>query len=135
MINRKIVCFLVVYCALFVVFLAVSLESDNFFRPFVRKSQNGTCGRYPSDEDVTIDNLYWQVLEVQKGFINILNAYLDTRENKSVVRINVNSVPLEKSDEFYCQFWSDDTSSAGTVKATEVLLMWGEIQTFIEPSS
>jgi hypothetical protein len=84
------------------------------------------CGRYPSYEHVTVDNLYWQVLSHSKGLVSILNAYLDTRQNKSVVRINVISKYVNNSDTFFCQFWFKDSKIPSIAKATDVLLMWGK---------
>lgn len=115
------------------VLVAIYLLSFNSNRLKSIKNETKTCGRFPQEEDVTVDNLIWQVLQLPKGFVKILNAYLDTRQNKTVVRINVNSVILSKFDVFYCQFWFDDDlnketgkSNPTVVKATEVLLMWGD---------
>jgi hypothetical protein len=84
--------------------------------------KTSSCGRYPMEEHITIDNLIWQVMEHPKGLVKILNAYLDLRQNKSVVRINVNSAELNNSDIFYCQFWFDDVTPV-VVKATDILGM------------
>lgn len=96
------------------------------------KNKNG-CGRYP--EDLMIDNTVWQVLHISKGLVNILNAYIDERPRlgtkSTVVRINVNSVELNDSDVFHCQFWYEDRTEAIVVKATEILLMWGKIEILI----
>ena len=86
-----------------------------------------TCSRFPTSEHVTVDNLYWQVLEHSRGFLRLMNAYLDQRQNKSAIRINVSSMLINKTDIFHCQFWFDDKSPPTIVKATEVLLMWGEL--------
>lgn len=84
-----------------------------------------TCGRYPKEEDLLIDNTIWQVLDYQKGFVKILNAYLDTRPdrgvNSTVIRLNVISKMLNESDIFYCQFWFDGKPDPTVVNATEVL--------------
>jgi hypothetical protein len=87
---------------------------------------DNVCGRYPTEEDVTVDNLYWQVLSHSKGLVNILNAYLDMRKKMSIVRISVISYFVNNSDTFYCQFWFNGTNTPSVVKATDVLLMWGE---------
>jgi hypothetical protein len=94
---------------------------------FLNRNEFTICGRFPQEEHITVDNTIWQVLEISKGFVKILNAYLDTRQNKTVVRINVNSVNLTESDIFYCQFWYDGSSNPIIVRATETLLMWGEL--------
>lgn len=85
-----------------------------------------SCGRLPTEEHITVDNLIWQILELPKGFMNILNAYLDLRQNQSTVRVNAISVLLNESDVFHCQFWFDNKRLPSVVKAREVLLMWGE---------
>ena len=126
----KFILFLVVYCALITIFCLIFLNTTDILNGFpsiknISKLEK-SCGRYPVNEDVTVDNLYWQILEHSKGFVNIFNAYLDLRQNKSVIRINVLSKLLNESDEFYCQFWNDKQASLGVIKATEVLLMWGE---------
>ena len=104
--------------------------NDNFvvfsYEKFKNSKDLKSCGRYPSSEHVTVDNLYWQVLEHSRGFLRLMNAYLDLRQNKSVVRINANSKKLNATHIFHCQFWNDDKSLSTVVKATEVLLMWGQ---------
>jgi hypothetical protein len=55
---------------------------------YVRKSEV-TCGRWPQEQDITIDNIIWQVLSIPKGFYKLMNAYLDTRENKTIVRVSL----------------------------------------------
>lgn len=85
------------------------------------------CGRFPEKEHITVDNTIWQLMELPKGFVRILNAYLDTRQNNSVVRLNVHSVHLNESDVFYCQFWFDDVTEPTVVQATEVLGMWSKV--------
>lgn len=120
-----------IYCFVVIVICMILLDKSKTFNilpKFIKVDLNSSerCGRFPTEEHVVIDNLYWQILELPKGFLNILNAYLDLRQNKSVVRINVNSVLLNESNVFYCQFWYDEVSPPAVVKASEVLLMWSE---------
>jgi hypothetical protein len=89
------------------------------------KSNSTICGRFPSEQDITLDNTIWQVLEISRGFVKLMNAYLDERQNQTVVRINANSIPLNISqDNIYCQFWFDDETQPLIVKASEYALMW-----------
>lgn len=111
----------------FILYYLIYCASDLIQRKHVYLNQTTKCGRFPQEKDITIDNTIWQVLEISKGFVKILNAYLDTRQNKSVVRINVNSVNLTESDVFFCQFWFNDSSNPIVVEATETLLMWGMV--------
>lgn len=87
-----------------------------------------TCGRFPEKKDISIDNVIWQILELKNGFVKILNAYLDTRQNKTVVRINVNSIDLKiERDNIFCQFWFEGSEEQPVVtQATEYVLMWFE---------
>lgn len=99
------------------------LSEDN-----IRISLELQCGRYPDEQDILIDNVVWQVLEMPKGFVKLLNAYLDMRRNKSIVRINANGIHLNMSrDTIYCQFWFEKESRPVIVKSTEFFMMyyWG----------
>lgn len=97
----------------------------------IKKSTTKACGRFPTEEHITIDNEIWQLMQLPKGFVRILNAYLDTRQNESVVRLNVNSVQINISDNFFCQFWFNDVIEPTVVAATEVLSMWGKVKLFM----
>lgn len=89
------------------------------------ESPDAPCGRYPTEEDILIDNIVWQNLEMKKGFLKLLNAYLDERKNETIVRINASGKPLNISaDMIYCQFWFGEKSRPLVVKATEFLIMW-----------
>jgi hypothetical protein len=92
------------------------------------RTSNKTCGRFPTEERILIDNLYWQVLENYGSSLSILNAYLDLRQNKSVVRLNVNSQVLNSYEAFYCQFWFDGSKRPKIVQSNEVVLMWSELK-------
>lgn len=79
----------------------------------------------PTEEHITIDNEIWQVLETPNGFVKLLNAYLDTRQNRTVVRVNVNSVPINASM-ILCQFWFDEKSAPLIVQPSEIGKMISE---------
>jgi hypothetical protein len=106
--------------ALFIYILTLNnfAADDGEFQNFEK-----TCANFP--KDVVTDNMIWQVMETPRGFVKILNAYLDTRFNTSLVRINVSSHKLNiTKDSIYCQFWYDNMREARIVKATEFILMW-----------
>lgn len=122
------------FCAFVVTFFFYKFVCDDkkVFNIFLNKTEPKTCGRYPETKDIFTDNSIWQVLQHPKGFVKILNAYIDTRPDKgvnsTVVRLNVNSVKLkENEDMLYCQFWFEGKAEALVVKATEILLMWSNL--------
>jgi hypothetical protein len=129
----KIIFCLVTYSAvitiLFTNYCDYQIIADAFFgsRDSFRLAMK-TCGRYPTEDQILTDNIYWQVLEYHGGMVRILNAYLDLRQNKSVVRLNVNSRVLESSTVFHCQFWYNDAGPPVIVEAANVLLMWSELK-------
>lgn len=92
------------------------------------ESQKTTsCGRFPKEEHILDENVVWQVLEMPKGFVNLLNAYLDDRMNRTIVRINASGIKLNITvDAIFCQFWFDEISEPQVVKATQYLLIWLE---------
>lgn len=86
------------------------------------------CGHYPSEKDILIDNVVWQILEMPKGFVKLLNAYLDMRRNQSIVRVNANGIHLNiTTDTIYCQFWFEGDKRPKVVKSSEYFMMyyWG----------
>jgi hypothetical protein len=90
-----------------------------------------TCGRFPEKDHINVDNVIWKILELQNGFVKILNAYLDLRQEQSIVRVNVNSIDLEiERDQIYCQFWFEgsESSEPQVTLATEFTLMWFECE-------
>lgn len=126
--------FIILSVAVLTLFFAFVFIDDEKLAP-IRKSlifhkdrENSSCGRYPVATDITIDNLIWQVLQIESGFVKILNAYDDKRpflvDNEKSVRINVASVSLNSNNTFYCQFWYENLPDPVVVKATSVLLMW-----------
>jgi hypothetical protein len=115
---------------LFLLLLSL-LSSIVFFNKLLGESEKllelkvSTCGRLPREENILIDNVVWQVLETPFGFIHMLNAYLDARWNRTVVRINVIAPPLNiTTQKFYCQFWFDKESQPLVVEASEFQTMW-----------
>ena len=89
------------------------------------KPKNKVCSRYPEERDIFIDNLIWQVLETPKGFVQLLNAYLDTRWNQTVVRVNANGPHFNKeNDTIFCQFWFDKASPPYVVRASDFQILW-----------
>lgn len=84
-----------------------------------------SCGRFPKEEHIRIDNVTWQVFETPIGLIKLLNAYLDTRQKQSFVRVNTNFVPSNQSVlTIFCQFWFDENLPPFVVQASEILIMW-----------
>jgi hypothetical protein len=107
------------------VFIMFFVESSN--NKLTLRTNSTVCGRFPKEQDITFDNTIWQVLEIPRGFVKLMNAYLDERQNQTVVRINANSIPLNISqDNIYCQFWFDDETQPLIVKASEYMLMWSK---------
>lgn len=105
-------------------FLNIEVTDNN---DFDRINPTGSCGRYLKDEEIFIDNLIWQILEIPSGFVRLLNAYLDDRNNKTIVRINASGIKLDMSkDKIFCQFWSENIKEPHVVQASEYFLMWDE---------
>lgn len=87
------------------------------------------CGRLPQQEHITIDNVIWQVLEIPNGFYKLMNAYLDERENRKIVRVSAIGNRLNKTkDEIFCQFWFDENPETQpfVVRATQFIMIWPE---------
>lgn len=105
------------------------LYNEESFKQTVKENKGISrihCGVYRRDEDIFTDNLIWQVLEIPRGFVRLLNAYLDGRNNKTIVRINASGIRLDfDKDKIFCQFWSENsTAEPYVVQASEYLLMW-----------
>lgn len=104
------------YCAVFTIICLIRFD----FLPNSYDNAMQTCSRYPKSEHILIDNIYWQVLEHSRGIVDIFNAYLDLRQNNSVVRINVSVLPLNSSYLFHCQFWNDEKSFPRIVQSSDI---------------
>jgi hypothetical protein len=114
-----------------VIFLSLSTAVLNLiFSLMLKPSQQSSsnfpiCGRYPHSEDIFTDNLIWQVLETSFGFVYLFNAYLDSRWDKTVVRVMV--IGAEKNitnAKFFCQLWYDEKSPPFVVEASEIQKTW-----------
>jgi hypothetical protein len=132
--DSKLLRFLFGYCVIITTVLLIYFDKSSIYDAIPRfdmmklKVIAARCGRFPTVEHVTIDNLYWQVLQMPNGFISIYNAYLDLRQNKSVVRVLVLAHGGNLStDQLYCQLWRDETTAATAVRPSEIMLMWGEL--------
>jgi hypothetical protein len=123
--NKFFVIF-IVNSFLFSFIYLISIVND--FPKFYGVREDKICGRYPTEAQITVDNLFWQILELPKGFVNILNAYVDQRQNKSVVRVNVISFEfnVNETNVIHCQMWFGEEKSPKIVRVSEVLLIWSE---------
>lgn len=80
--------------------------------------------RFPEEKDLFIDKFIWQVLNTSHGHLKFLNAYLDTRPNRTVVRINSNGPKFYLNEQkVFCQFWFDGETAPQIVQATETQSM------------
>lgn len=124
-IQRKII-FLVIFTVVSIVYFELNfLDEPSSYAPKL------TCGRLPEEEDILIDNLIWQIVQIQDRIYKLYNAYFDDRENKTVVRVGVLGERLNNvSDVIFCQFWFDETSDALpiVVRATQYIKMWPECE-------
>jgi hypothetical protein len=84
-----------------------------------------TCGHFLNESEIIRDSEYWQEMKTSNGTVKLFNAYLDTRMDKTFVRVNVNSVDLNiTNDTIFCQFWFEGQSKARVVKAQNFTLLW-----------
>jgi hypothetical protein len=75
------------------------------------------CDSLRKPREIILDNVIWQVMKTRRGRINLLNAYLDSRFNRKVVRINALGPNFNETyRDIHCQFWFDD----GKVKVVRV---------------
>lgn len=112
---QKLLSLLVIFALTSFVFFFYTSKNDRELM-----NLNSSCGRYPRQEDIFTDNLIWQVLQTPSGFTYLLNAYLDARWNKTIVRVNAISRPLNiTTQKLFCQFWFDEKSPPAVIEASE----------------
>jgi hypothetical protein len=86
---------------------------------------NKSCGRFPAEKDIVRDNEIWQEMKTPNGSVKLFNAYFDTRMNKTVVRVNVNTIELNITrDLIYCQLWFKGKSEPYVVQALNHTMLW-----------
>jgi hypothetical protein len=86
-----------------------------------------SCGRFPADSEIIRDNEFWQEMKMSNETVKLFNAYLDTRMNKTFVRVNVNSIHLNIThDTIFCQFWFEEYTKPYVVKALNYTYLWGD---------
>jgi hypothetical protein len=100
------------------IFVLVYLKSDE------KDSRPLTCGRYPRKSEISYDNEVWQLLETSNGSVFLLNAYLDERWERKVVKINAIAPELSKNERFFCQFWLDEATAPFVTETTEFQTQW-----------
>lgn len=85
------------------------------------------CESLQKPIDIMLDNLIWQVVETSQGRVNLLNAYLDERFDRKLVRVNsIGPKSLEVSyDRVYCQFWFENEKyNPQIVKVSKFVSLW-----------
>ena len=107
--------------------IVIFFNGDLLKNRFLEKEQWIECvNRIPSEKEIIIDNLVWQILKTPHGRLKFFNAYLDTRQNKSVVRINSNGPRIYiQNKNLYCQFWFESEAKLHqkVVKASDIQSM------------
>lgn len=79
------------------------------------------CGRFPQEHDIFIDNVFWQLLETNRSFFRLFNAYLDTRWKQMDVKVLASGFRTNEEDEtVFCQFWfENDVTSPLVIAASQ----------------
>lgn len=113
-------------CFIFVsVFISVYVFDRLLYSNPPTNLKETTCGRYPHETDILVDNIIWQVLDAPYGFVYLLNAYLDQRWNRTIIRINIISPEIDiATQKLYCQFWYDENLPPIVIEATEFQSLW-----------
>jgi hypothetical protein len=82
------------------------------------------CDSLRKPREIFVDNVIWQVMETSRGRVSLLNAYLDTRFNRNVVRINALGPNFNETfSNIRCQFWFDD-GKVKIVRVNEFISLW-----------
>lgn len=119
---------LLVTLVLFGILTIQTIRSDrkSHSNKFTMKSLESACGHFPKQSDILIDNVVWQLLEIPPNVsMKLLNAYLDTRTNQTLVRINSMGSHLNIShDTIFCQLWFDGKVEPVVVKASSYDYLW-----------
>lgn len=91
--------------------IVLIFRSDFYNQPSPLLSKS--CGRFPQEKDILIDNFVWQVLETSAGFIKLFSAYLDARWNQTHIKILASGpcILTLKNVEIFCQIWFEDDLS------------------------
>lgn len=115
--------------SLITIFLVTTSDDSGIEVKFKTNSNNQrnvkTCGRFPSENNILRDNTFWQVSKTPKGLMKLFNAYLDTRMNKTMVRVTIMAAETSfPNDTIFCQFWFKNVKAPYVVKANEALLLW-----------
>ena len=109
------------------VIIVINLIFLKWMYSFSRTHKKFQCTKFPQPEDIIIDHEIWQVLTTPKGNYKMMNAYVDDRENRTIIRVLLAGPELDiTKDNLYCQFWFDDSPDAApfVVKATEYFFTW-----------
>jgi hypothetical protein len=128
-VQRDMIKLFKIYLISLVLACSISILVLGFFSTSLDQSraefQQMKCGRQPQDSEIFTDNLIWQVLETSFGFIYLLNAYVDERWGRRIIRINVIAPKLNNTGhKLFCQFWDDRKSEPRVVEAIEFQNVW-----------
>ena len=109
--------FLFIFCSALLTFFLLQpkdLKSEKYER----------CGQFPREEYILWENAIWQVAQTSKGFVKLLSAHLDTRFNKTHVKVFANGPSLsnrKRQFQLFCQFWyENDVTKPFIVLASEI---------------
>ena len=120
MLNSRLLMFLIITNCLSLLTLCLLYANDQGHNESIHKLQ--IFAQVPKNEQIFTDNVIWQVLATKKGFVKLLNAYLDTRWNQTVVRILANGPKFTKRHVLiFCQLWYHDKVIVVSAKPIEYI--------------
>ena len=111
----------IVLSVLFLLFLI-------YFSLYLRKKFSPIkCDGLKKSRKLPRKSIHWESLNTDDGRVNILNAYVETRLNGSVVLINSNGPSLQNSyQNIYCQFFYEKRDeNPFVVKVSGFRMLWG----------